>query len=188
MIEFLMPGDELATSEEYISGEGTYEDNGTIFSAVIGQKDFDESEKIARVKPFNPTKILKPGDIVLGQVTNVSNSIANINISGLDCTGKMVGHNLSGVVHISKIKGDYTEDARREFRVGDLIRARVEQISPSLQLATNAEELGVLKALCLRCRGVLSNKDGTLFCPVCDRSESRKLAGDFHRYSPYYHE
>ena len=46
MNELLMPGDELAASEEYISGDGTYEDEGIIYAAIIGQKDFDEAEKI----------------------------------------------------------------------------------------------------------------------------------------------
>ena len=66
MTELLMPGDELATSEEYISGDGTYEDDGIIYAAIIGQKDFDEAEKIARVRGTNPPAILKPGDIIIG--------------------------------------------------------------------------------------------------------------------------
>lgn len=185
LIFHVMPGDELTTSEEYISGDGTYEKDGIIYAAIIGQKDFDETEKIARVKASNPPGILKSGDIILGVIANVSNSVANITISGLE-NGKTTGHNLSGVIHISKMKAEYTGDVRREFHIGDMIRARVEQVEPSIQLATNAEELGVLKARCLRCRGILSNKDGSLFCPVCERTESRKLAGDFHKYSPYH--
>jgi exosome complex component CSL4 len=187
MTELLMPGDELATSEEYISGDGTYEDEGIIYAAIIGQKDFDESEKIAKVKGVNPPGILKAGDIIFGEVTNVSNSVANVIISGLE-NGKTAGQNLSGVVHVSKIKGEYIKDARHEFHIGDLVRARIEQVKPSIQLATNAEEFGVLKARCFRCRSILSNKDGSLFCGTCERTETRKLAGDFHRYSPYHTE
>ena len=185
MTELLMPGDELATSEEYISGDGTYEDDGIIYAAIIGQKDFDEAEKIAQVKGINPPAILKSGDIIFGEVKNVSNSVANVTISGLE-SGKAAGNNLSGVIHVSKIKEDYIKDARQEFHIGDMVRAKIEQIKPSIQLATNAEELGVLKARCFRCHDILSNKDGSLFCSVCDRTESRKLAGDFHRYTPYY--
>ena len=186
MTDMLIPGDELATSEEYIPGEGTYERHGIIYAAVMGQKDFDEGEKIARVRAFSQISILKPGNIILGEVIGVSNSVARVTISGLEDPERPVGNNLTGVIHVSKIKGEYTSDARHDFRVGDLVRARVEQMEPSIQLATNAEEFGVLKARCLRCRGVLSNKDGALFCPVCERSETRKLAGDFHRYSPYH--
>lgn len=188
MTEIIMPGDELATSEEYISGDGTYEENGKIYATVIGQKDFDESEKIAKIRAFTQLSILKPGDVILGEVVNVSNSVASILISGLEINDKPVGNNLSGVVHVSKMKEDYTSDARKEFRIGDLVRAKVEQLTPSIQLSTNAEEYGVLKARCMKCRDILFNKDGTLFCPVCERSESRKLAGDFHRYSPYYNQ
>lgn len=185
MTELLMPGDELAASEEYIPGDGTYEEDGIIYAAVIGLKNFDEAEKIARVKGLNPPGILKPGDIIFGETRNVSNSVAKITISGPE-NGKAAGQNLSGVVHVSKVKEGYTANARSEFSTGDMVRARVLQVKPSIQLTTNAEELGVLKARCSRCRAVLFNKDGSLFCPVCDRTESRKLAGDFYRYSPYY--
>ena len=186
MMEILMPGDELATSEEYIPGEGTYERQGIIYAAVMGQKDFDENEKIARVKASSQISILNPGNIILGEVIGVSNSVARVTISGLEESERPVGNNLAGVIHVSKIKEDYSNDARHEYRIGDLVRARVEQMEPSIQLATNAEELGVLKARCMKCRGIMSNKDGSLFCPVCERTETRKLAGDFHRYSPYY--
>lgn len=188
MDEILMPGDELAASEEYISGPGTYEADGKIYAAIIGERDFDEAEKIARVRASNPPVTLKIGDIVLGEVNNVTNSIASVIVSAMDGNGRSIGQNSKGVVHVSKIKDGYVQDARREFHVGDLLRARVEQVEPSLQIATNAEELGVLKARCDRCRGMLSNRDGGLFCPICKREESRKLAGDFHRYTPYFQE
>jgi len=185
MNELLMPGDELATSEEYIPGPGTYERQGRIFSAIMGMRDFDESEKVARVRPVNPAGTLEQGNIILGEVVNVTNSLAQVSVSGLDRELNRIGYNETGVIHVSRIMEDYCGDARQEFHVGDLVRARIDQVSPSLQLATDAEELGVLKARCGRCRGMLSNRDGTLFCQACQREEKRKLAGDFHRYSPY---
>ena len=94
MTEILMPGDELATSEEYIPGEGTYERQGIIYAAVMGQKNFDENEKIAQVKAFSQISVLMPGNIILGEVIGVSNSVARVTISGLDDSEKPVGNNL----------------------------------------------------------------------------------------------
>ena len=131
MTEMLMPGDELATSEEYIPGEGTYERQGIIYAAVMGQKDFDENEKIARVKAVSQISTLTPGNIILGEVIGVSNSVARVIISGLNDSEKPVGNNLTGVIHVSKIKDEYTNDARHDYRVGDLVRAKVEQVEPS---------------------------------------------------------
>lgn len=186
MKEMLMPGDRLATNEEYMPGEGTYERGGVIFAAIAGYECFDEKDKVARVSPVCPSRTLRLDDIILGEVDRVSNSVVKVRISGLDRRGESTGMDRIGAIHVSRMMEDYVKEARHHFRIGDYVRARVVQLEPSIQLSTDAEELGILKARCLRCRGILSNKDGELFCPTCDRTETRKTAGDFHRFTPYF--
>ncbi|MDO9536739.1 MAG: exosome complex RNA-binding protein Csl4 [Thermoplasmata archaeon] len=183
-----MPGDELATSEEYMPGQGTYESNGTIFAAVMGKPVFNESEKTVQVLEIKIVSALKPGDIILGEVSNVSNSLANVIVSGVEDSVKRVGFNEMGVIHVSKITEAYTDDARKEYRTGDLVRARVLQARPSLQLSSKEPELGVLKARCSRCRIQMVNKSGKLYCNECENNEHRKLASDFGKFTPGYTE
>ena len=182
--EIVMPGDELATSEEYIAGEGTYEKNGKIFSAVVGKKAFDETEKVAKVVANNPPLKLKPGDIVLGEVINISQSVVIVSIAQMENCPRALAGDREGALHISKVTKGFVEDIRKEYRLGDMVRARVVQASPSLQLGTDSEELGVLKARCLKCRAILSKKGDALYCSRCERNEHRKLAKDYAEFTP----
>ncbi|MBU4032040.1 MAG: exosome complex RNA-binding protein Csl4 [Candidatus Thermoplasmatota archaeon] len=183
-----MPGDELATSEEYISGQGTYEKDGIIYAAVMGKPEFNQDDKTVRVVGVKSNSVLKAGDTVLGEVMNVSNTMANVVISGVE---ERPGYRIqgeTGVIHISKVTESYTDDVRNEYRTGDLVRLRVIQASPSLQLSSREPGLGVLKARCSRCRIILFNRSGQLYCADCEKYEQRKLVDDFGMYSPEFRE
>lgn len=186
MKEILYPGDRLATCEEYIPGEGTYEKDGCIFAAVIGTKEFDEDEKIAKVHTLNPPVVLKEGNIVLCETERVTSSIAKVKVKRVVGHSRGITGNAEGAIHVSKVSDGYTDDVRREYRVSDIVRAKVIQTAPSLQLSTDSPELGVLKARCLRCRATLEKKDKTLYCERCDRVEQRKLAEDYGEFTPEY--
>ncbi len=184
--EMALPGDELATSEEYIPGPGTYERDGMICAAVAGKPSFDERDKTVSIIAVQRAAVLSAGDIVLGEVTNVTNTIASISISSLSSTSERWLSGETGVIHISKASESYTDDLRKEFKAGDLVRVRVIQAAPSMQLATREPDLGVLKARCGRCRNFLQNRLGKLHCPDCERQEHRKLAADFASYTPLF--
>jgi exosome complex component CSL4 len=179
-----MPGDRIAAGEEYMPGPGTYERDGAIFAAVMGAVRFDDAEKTVSVLEIKRISQLRPGDVVLGEVGNVTNSLATVAVFGLDETGRSFGAGENGAIHVAKISEGYTDDARKEFRIGDLVRARVVQVTPSLQLSTKEEKFGVLKARCGRCRGLLSGKSGKLWCEDCEKHEHRKLACDFMVFTP----
>ena len=38
----MLPGDEVAIAEEYMSGEGTYESDGKIYASAVGELDLEE--------------------------------------------------------------------------------------------------------------------------------------------------
>ena len=65
------------------------------------------------------------------------------------------------------------------LQADDIIRAKVTQPRPSVQLTTAGPHLGVIKALCRRCRAPLVRKDKGLWCNNCERAEVRKLSDDY---------
>src|SRR5256712_7401032 len=65
------------------------------------------------------------------------------------------------------------------YRLGDIIRAKVIQVKPSVQLTTAERDLGVVKARCSVCRGPLEVRGRELYCPRDERTERRKLAADY---------
>lgn len=177
--EVVLPGDQIAVAEEYEPGDGAYEHRGHIYAAVPGVLEFDHRERIARVRAFNPLAKLKEGDIVYSVVDEIRGSMMTATVVALHGRKRAISGDNGGSIHISKVSQSYTEDIRKLFRVGDIIRAKVIQAKPSLQLTTADRNLGTLKAMCGQCRGPMVQRGRDLYCPRCERFESRKIADDY---------
>src|SRR2546428_8859749 len=177
--KLVLPGDAIAASEEYEAGEGTYEKNGEIFAATPGLLDLDSQNFVARVRPFNPLAELKVGDVVYGVIGDIRSSMAEANVAAVHGSKREITGETEGAIHVSKISSEYIEDIRDAFHLGDIVRAQVIQAQPSLQLTTAEPNLGVVKARCSRCRGVLELKGRELWCPRDETPERRKIASDY---------
>ncbi len=175
----VFPGDEVAVEEEYLASDGTFAENGKIYASQIGELVLDAEECVARVITPNPPNILKPGDIVYAVVADIRNTMATADVVAKDGTERTVGGVTYATIHVSKISPGYTDDVGKELRKGDFIRARVTEISPSLQLTTKDGHLGVIRALCGTCKTEMTVKGKGLYCPECRYSMSRKLADDY---------
>lgn len=138
--KLVLPGDQVGVAEEYIAGEGTYEAGGILYASWAGALELDDEELVARVRGFNPPLELKEGDIVMATVENLRSSMVITKVQTVEGREREVTGDTDGTVHISKISEEYTENVRDAMRVGDLIRARVIQVKPSLQLATNEQD------------------------------------------------
>lgn len=172
----VMPGEEIATSEEFVAGEGTYEREGKILASVTGRVELDKGEMVARVKGLNPPRLLNVGDTILGEVTDVRGTMVNIQSIAPEEDGRRMTGQDMGTIHISKVTDGRSDDLRELFRLGDVVRAKVIQVKPSLQLTTAGPDLGVLKAFCTKCRAPMTLKKAELTCDNCERTERRKLA------------
>jgi len=182
--DFVLPGDFLATSEEFVPGEGAYEEDGKIYSSAVGMVLVDIRTK--RISVFAKTKtppILKIGDIVLGRIEEVRDQFATVTLAAM--RGKEereLPPPKMGLIHISKAQAGYVKDLSRLFKPGDIIRAKVlgAQREP-VQLTTIGKEFGVLVALCSRCRTVLEKDGNKLKCPNCGSVEIRKMTPDYRQ-------
>ncbi|MDG6220114.1 MAG: exosome complex RNA-binding protein Csl4 [Candidatus Thermoplasmatota archaeon] len=174
------PGDVLGTTEEYIPGEGTYEEEGKIYASVPGQVFVDEKDLRIDVRTKNPTIKLLKGDHVIARVIGLYESMVLVEIVMVDGIDRSIaGGDTTAVIHVSKIDRRYTEDVKNEYRIGDIIRAEVIQAEPSPKLVTNYPHLGVIRALCTKCRFPMEKGKGALVCTNCENRETRKLADDF---------
>lgn len=176
----VLPGDDVAVAEEYEPGEGTYERGGHIFAAMPGVLQLDDVNRIARVRAFNPPAEPNIGDIVYAVVDDIRGMMATATVNAIHGRARQISGAAEGTIHISNVSEDYTEDIHDMFHLGDIIRAKVIQAEPSLQLTTAEPALGVVRAMCSNCRGPMVRRDPrTLFCPRCERTEQRKLARDY---------
>ncbi|MFQ5910991.1 MAG: exosome complex RNA-binding protein Csl4 [Thermoplasmata archaeon] len=177
--KLVLPGDELAVSEEYIAGEGTLDENGKIYASTVGILELDSRERALRVRAFNPPITLKKGDDVIAVVTGTRESMGTAEVIRVEGKERAVSGETDGSIHVSKVSSSYTKSVKGEFRIGDFIRAKVIQTEPSLQLTTSGRNYGILKAYCHRCRLPMEKKGNLLYCENCDSTDKRKIAADY---------
>lgn len=175
----VVPGDEVAEVEEFIPGEGTYEAEGKVYSSYYGELELDHDEKVAKVQAKNEMTKLRQGDFVFCVVSDARASMAICEVVAVEGKSRNVTGDTNGTIHVSKISNDYVQDAGRELRPSDIIRAKVIQVKPSIQLSTVGPHLGVVKALCRKCRRPLVKAEKDLYCPNCERHDHRKISDDY---------
>jgi exosome complex component CSL4 len=182
--DFVVPGEFLATAEEFMPGDGAYEEDGRIYSSCTGVVLVDVRTKRISVFPRTPVPPeLKRGDIVVGRVEEVRDQTANVHIGVLrGREDRQLPLPDVGTIHVSQVSGSYVRNLSREFKPGDIVRARVTNVrGGAIQLSTVGENLGVIMAACSRCRTPLERFDNKLKCPNCGNVELRKLASDYRK-------
>ncbi|MDY6965736.1 MAG: exosome complex RNA-binding protein Csl4 [Halobacteriota archaeon] len=181
---FVIPGDFIGTSEEFLPGYGTYDEKGNIYASTVGIVDTNKRERTVGVIPKTSIpSVIQTGDIVLGRITDVKDTVALVDIAcikGKEERG--LANNEQGVVHISNVKDAYVSKLTYEFGYRDIIKAKVID-SRSMRLSTVGKDLGVIKSICSKCRGELQrkedSKEGLLECIKCNRVETRNISEDY---------
>ena len=71
MPDSVLPGDTLATIEEYAAGKNTYDDGEIIRSTIVGKSDIIKNERLVNVKNQDLRKLPEADDIIIGTVEAV---------------------------------------------------------------------------------------------------------------------
>jgi exosome complex component CSL4 len=88
------------------------------------------------------------------------------------------------VLHASMIKRGYVKNVRDEYKIGDIIRAKIADLrNGEFRLATDSDNLGAIKAFCAKCRHAMKIESGILQCESCGFKDNRKLANDYRKAS-----
>ncbi len=178
--KFVAPGDLIGTEEEYLAGAGTYSENEKIYAAVGGKLE-EKARKLSVVQE-KPLHAFGKGDIIIGTVENVVEPIALVRIH-FGSGNARFGHNPGyAVLHASMIKKGYVKNVRDEYKIGDIIRAKIVDIREGeLRLATDSDELGAIKAYCAKNRSPMKLESGILKSEVDGWKDSRKIAKDYRK-------
>jgi exosome complex component CSL4 len=182
--EFVVPGDFLATAEEFVPGEGAYEEGGKIYSSSTGVVLIDVRTKhISVFSRVSTPPVLKRGDVVIGRIEEVKDQIVSVHIDVLrGREDRELPFPNVGAIHISQVRSGFVKDLKHEFKAGDIVRAKVLNMHKEIaQLTTEGKDFGVIVANCSRCRSLLKREGRKLKCSNCGNTESRKLASDYRR-------
>lgn len=176
----VLPGDLIGTSEEFTPKSGTYVDKGNIYASTSGVVEINPKARSISVIPVtNTPPYLQGGDIVVGRVTDVKDSVVLVEIAGIKGKGEREIVNVEqAAIHVSNVKDAYVKELYYEFAPFDIVKAKVIDLK-NMRLSTVDKELGVMKAYCSNCRAVLKKDNNKLKCPKCERMETRKLSIDY---------
>jgi len=178
----VFPGDEIGYSEEYLCGRGCYESDGRIKASVFGELIIDDKNKLMEVKPLKGEPvILNQGDIVFGRINDLRNSMAIVEIIAKEgAENRSLSTLKNATLFVSQISDSYVKDIGEAFRIGDVIKAKVLQVKPSLQLTMKGDDLGVVKTFCRKCKSSMRVVGHRLQCFKCKTFENRiKISKDY---------
>jgi exosome complex component CSL4 len=180
--QLLLPGDLVGTGEEYLPEEGTFlDDNGNIYSSNTGELVIDKRTLGAKLNVTTrfPT-MQKVGMKVIGVIGEAQGQVAFVDIPiESDC----IPWEVPAVLHISRIKPGFVDSVKDEFRIGDVVRVLIGEVSKhSVLVSTKDFDCGVIRAYCSKCRKLLLRDPQSkewLVCPECGSREKRKMASDY---------
>ncbi len=173
------PGERLAVIEEFIPDLGTYEQDGIIYSKIIGQALIDYSNRRVSVYPVKKEAIApKSSSTVIGEVGHAQSDNVLVKIRKIG--EKKLSGVFTGILHISDVQDRYVSSMDDVAKPGDTIRSKVKSYrNQRYHLSTTEKDLGVVYAFCSKCGGFLEQKDRQMRCSGCGRIERRKAASDY---------
>lgn len=173
-----MPGELLGIEEEFFGNEKTFSEEGNVYSMVLGEKQV-LNKQLQVVSP-KFCRNLSRGDLVIGVVQDLYDSVSLIEVQSADDSKerKAIGKTYC-YMRITELSrgGRYIENFRQFIKIGDILKARVIEVTPlGTYLSIADEGLGVLKAHCSNCHSQLTQHGRLLSCGNCGNKENRKLA------------
>ncbi len=177
----VLPGDQIASIEEFEGGKNTYlAPDGAIRSAAIGNKVYDLKRRIIKIDQKNSPMIPKVGDIVVGSVDMLFSSMVSIKMLYLNDKKFGAGYSAIASARVGARDRD-RRDRRAVFRTGDIVRGRIiSLLNSNVHLTLAEKEFGVLYALCFNCGGdTVRTNENTIKCIECGAFEDRKLTHDY---------
>ena len=176
----VVPGDALCVIEEFLPGPGTYEYNGVVRAALVGNTIADLNTRVINVKPRIREPILpRRGSIVYGIIVLIREEYAIVRLVS-DVNGVKYHTVFTAILHISQVTDKFIKDLFEVLRMGDVVKAKVLNDSIPYNISIKDPKLGVVLAFCGKCGSLLKFESGDLLkCPVCGNSERRKVSIDY---------
>ena len=170
--DWVLPGDKIAVIEEFLPDETCYEQNGSIYSKIVGRVVTDPKKHKISVIPKHPHRSVKNGDVGLGRVEFMKKQIASVNIYHLNKENLSIP--ISAVLHISEASRRFVKNMYEVTRPGDWLRFRIIRAIKPVYISLIGDGLGVVISYCIQCGHELEYKSrNRLECPNCETTQSR---------------
>ncbi|MGI0079428.1 MAG: exosome complex RNA-binding protein Csl4 [Nitrososphaerales archaeon] len=178
---FVLPGDRLATIEEFEAGVGSTTLGERIVASRVGEVRPDMANRVMLVKPAKEVARLPlTDDYIIGTVESASSSVAQVSIRAIND----VESNKEFSAMLS-LRDDRHRRSGPALKASDLIRAKIMSTTNSIyQLSLDCERCGVIYTVCSVCGGsVVALGQDRIKCRECGTVDERLLSADFVTYS-----
>ena len=172
MSEIVLPGDKIASIEEYEAGDNTFDDGDMVRASTVGQKDIDKQNRIANVKHPKMLSVPKIGDTIIGTVAAVMSSMIAVTIEYIN--GKPTTSKVECVCGTRNIR------KKNIALVNDIVSLKIiNHVNGTIHASINEPHLGVLVTKCRKCGGKVVPMRDAIKCTECAWIDERKLSSDF---------
>ena len=167
-----IPGEKIASIEEYLPGDNTFEDNDSIRAATIGEINLNSSERSASINRQTQITVPKVGDVIIGVVEANLPSMIAISIKFVN--GKRVNSDLECICVTRHIRKKNIALAQ------DVVKVEIiSHINGTIHASIDSPELGVLFTKCRKCFGTVVKMRDAVKCKDCGWIDDRKLSTEF---------
>ena len=167
-----IPWEKIASIEEYLPGNNTFEDNDSIRATTIGEINLDSSERSASINRQKQITVPNVGDIIIGVVEANLPSMIAIKIKYVN--GKEMNSDLECICVTRHIRKKNIALAQ------DVVKAEIiSHINGTIHASIDSPELGVLFTKCRKCFGTVVKMRDAVKCKDCGWIDDRKLSTEF---------
>jgi len=191
--DFVIPGEKVATEEEFVAGNNTFVEDGVIYASVIGNA-VKENGAVSVSAAGREIKIIDKNMLVLGTVTDDVKSVIFVKIDDINIDRKDYLALKDGKIIMDRPRpqrfggsrgGDnrfHSERPMKPCGVGDTILARVlYNDKDSYTLSLSGNETGVIYAKCGECASDMLSENNMLVCKECGHRERRKISSLYNK-------
>jgi exosome complex component CSL4 len=170
----VLPGEEVATPEEFIVDGRAYLD-GVFRASALGVAVYDRRSHAAAVRPLKGDGYPRQGDILYCVATSRGVRALSVRCVAREGDGgpEELKYPVTAFIPPQLVDG--------KIGIGDYIRARVvSNLGPPFLLSVRGPTFGVVRAICPKCGNVMKRRGSRLVCPVCGAADVRKIAQGFY--------
>lgn len=168
----VLPGDTIASIEEYEAGTNAFDDGDMIRSTVVGSVSIDASNHIANISRQKKIGVPDPGDIVIGTVAVVMSVMFAVSIQYVN--GRRTMSNVECICSTRHLR------RKNVALVNDIVMLRIKShLNGTIHADIDEPSLGVLVTKCVKCGGSVVPVRDAIKCIDCSWIDERILSDKF---------
>lgn len=168
----VLPGDRIASIEEYEAGQNAFDDGDVVRSTVVGNVSVDQSSHTANIDRNKSVGVPDPGDTIIGKVAAVMATRFATTI--LYVNGQRTKSSVECICSTKDIR------MKNVALVNDVVELRiVSHLNGAIHAVMDEQTLGVILTRCVKCGGSVVPVRDVIKCIECSWIDERKLSSKF---------